>query len=137
MRQLVLAVAVGFIPSCVSTTVEYRREISGLTEMSADYITTQWGEPDYILPTTSGRTIKFERVLFDEQDPITDEIIKQVCTVSLNIDKESIVQDWNQESCLILNPKPQTVETESSEGGDGQEFDMDERKLPDVDLEDE
>ncbi|SMF28427.1 hypothetical protein [Pseudobacteriovorax antillogorgiicola] len=107
----------------------YREEILGLTDMSLEYIMTQWGEPDYKLPKSNGQSVKYESVMSVDEEPLSGELIKKICVANLDINKEGLVEDWGYSDCKDLNPRP----PKPSEAVDEGDFDVDDdRKLPDL-----
>ena len=81
---------------------KYRSELNGLEEMSFEYIESQWGKPDYELPTRSGKVLKYQQILGVDVDPVDASKSERLCTIRLELDKESIVTAWSYEECVDL-----------------------------------
>ena len=89
MGKLISVVTLFLMMSCATGSGDdYRKEISGLTDMSIEYIEGQWGKPDYNLPKTKGRTVKFNKVLYIDTDPVTEVSTRKLCTVRLQLTKK-------------------------------------------------
>jgi hypothetical protein len=133
MLRTILALIM--LSACVSSSSSSgRQEILGLEEMSLEYIQMQWGNPDYKLPRRTGQTVKFEKILTRDQDPVTGHVTEQLCTIRLDIDREGLVEQWDYETCVELNPQrpsPQAVGI-----SDDEDFNIDDREAPElIDLE--
>ena len=125
-----------FAAACTTTPEEkYRNEISGLTDMSLDYIESQWGKPEFNLPKTNGRLVKFAEVLVDEEEPVTEQVTKKLCTAELQLTKDGLVEDWSYTKCRDLNVRSgskRKAQPTMAAPPEEAEFDLDERKLPGV-----
>ena len=123
------------VSSCATTPEEkYRSEISGLTDMSLVYIESKWGGPDFNLPKTTGRIVKFKDILVREEEPLSGVITKKLCIVALRLNKEGLVKDWSYDNCRPLNPAKTKAATKDvvDPSIEQSDFDLDERKLPGV-----
>lgn len=102
--------------------------------MSLEYIETKWGKPEFNLPKTKGRLVKFTEVLVKEEEPVSGSIAKKLCIAELQLDKAGLVKDWNYTKCRDLNPvaKKQQKPVVEDAGVEQSDFDLDERKLPGV-----
>lgn len=106
LQRWLLVVTTFFFPACVSSAnsdlSSNRQEITGLTEMSIDYIKDVWGQPDYDLPKTKGRLVKFKNVRVLGVNPDTGEEVPQQCTVQLQLNKEGLVSEWEYQECRYI-----------------------------------
>ncbi|NRA67579.1 MAG: hypothetical protein HRU19_24070 [Pseudobacteriovorax sp.] len=135
MKTPILSLTVVLLGNLACETVpeaKYRPEISGLTDMSFEFIKGKWGEPDYNLPKTSGRTVRFKDILVLEQEPLSETVIKKVCTSELQLDKEGLVRDWSYLDCRGLDKSGKKQVAKPKEPQKEEDFDVGERKLPDL-----
>ncbi|MFW7379970.1 MAG: hypothetical protein ACOH5I_14245 [Oligoflexus sp.] len=130
----ILLVASIFCASCVtSSSKSERQEISGLEEMSLEYIETQWGKPDYNLPTRKGRTVKFEKINTRDVDPVSNYVTERICIIRLEIDQEGLVEQWDYESCVNKNPEQEKEQMAVDAADDNaDDYDIEEREAPEI-----
>jgi hypothetical protein len=123
---------IGLLSACVSSDADQpkRQEMTGLKNMSLEYIQTQWGEPDYNLPRTTGRTVKFEGIESRDEDPVTGDVTVQTCRIRLDIDKEGLVDKWEYEECVQQNATAESTESTDSPDESDEDYDPNERSTP-------
>ncbi len=93
-----------FLGSLACTTApgisrEERKEMTGLEEMSLEYIQSRWGEPDSQVPKTEGRTVRYKNIRSEDEDPLTRKVQVKFCDVRLELSQELIVTAWEYENC--------------------------------------
>jgi len=131
MRLFLLAACL--LPACVtSLSKSYRQEITGLEEMSLEYIEIQWGAPDYNLPKRNGRTVKFENIFTRDEDPVSSLVTERICVIRLEIDKDGLVEKWDYESCVNKNPAKGQSKTVIVPEVEKDEFDAEGRDAPEL-----
>lgn len=88
------------VGSCVTKSEDtYRKEISGLTDMSLDYIASQWGKADSRIPKGTGAVLKYKKILSVDEDPLTGKLNRKLCVAKLSVNKKGLVTDWVYENC--------------------------------------
>lgn len=76
-----------------------RQEMTGLEEMSFEYIKGQWGEPDAVEQKDEGRIVHYKNIRSEDSDPISGQVTAKVCTLRLALDKSELVSSWEYETC--------------------------------------
>lgn len=79
-----------------------RLEMTGLEEMSLEYIKTKWGEPETNIPKGEGRVVHYKNIRSQDEDPVTGKITVKSCEVRLDLTKELLVKTWEYENCKVV-----------------------------------
>jgi hypothetical protein len=82
---------------------EERQEMTGLEEMSLEYIKTKWGEPDTNIPKGDGRVVHYKNIRSQDEDPVTRIVKVKNCAVRLDLTKELLVKSWEYENCKVVS----------------------------------
>jgi hypothetical protein len=131
MRRILLLACL--LSACVtSSSTSGRQEITGLEEMSLEYIQGQWGEPDYSLPKRTGRTVKFEKIYTRDEDPVSNMVTERICIIRLEIDKDGLVEQWDYESCVDRNPSKKQTKAAIKPDTANDELDIEGRDAPEI-----
>ncbi len=107
----ILLTAAVFLSSCTTLSSDSapaaanRQEIVGLIDMAYEYVEQEWGKPDYDLPKTNGRTVKFEGVKTVDTDLETGGSVVKLCRVKLDINQEGLIENWDYEDCVYADPQ--------------------------------
>ncbi|WP_141734798.1 hypothetical protein [Oligoflexus tunisiensis] len=80
-----------------------RLEMTGLEEMSLEYIKTKWGEPESNIPKGEGRVVHYKNIRSQDEDPVTRKVTVKYCEVRLDLTKEMLVKSWEYENCKVAN----------------------------------
>lgn len=108
MRTLVACLFLGLAASCStlgggSGGRGERLEMTGLEDMSLEYIKTKWGEPDSIVPKGDGKLVRFKNIRSEEEQPVTRKVTVKSCEVRLDLGKDQLVKSWEYENCRIVS----------------------------------
>ncbi|HET9237406.1 MAG TPA: hypothetical protein VFO10_09155 [Oligoflexus sp.] len=79
-----------------------RLEMTGLEEMSLEYIKTKWGEPETNIPKGEGRVVHYKNIRSQDEDPVTGKVTVKSCEVRLDLTKELLVKTWEYENCKVV-----------------------------------
>ena len=79
-----------------------RLEMTGLEEMSLEYIKTKWGEPETNVPKGDGRVVHYNNIRSQDEDPVTRKVTVKLCGVRLDFTKDQLVKNWEYENCRII-----------------------------------
>ncbi len=79
-----------------------RLEMTGLEEMSLEYIKTKWGEPETNIPKGEGRVVQYKNIRSQDEDPVTSKITVKYCEVRLDLTKDLLVKTWEYTNCKIV-----------------------------------
>jgi hypothetical protein len=79
-----------------------RMEMTGLEEMSLEYIKTKWGEPETNIPKGEGRVVHYKDIRSQDEDPVTGKITVKYCAVRLDLTKDLLVKTWEYENCKVV-----------------------------------
>jgi hypothetical protein len=95
-----------FLSSCTSLAPlldsRERKEMTGLEEMSFEYIKGEWGEPDSLVSSGEKRVVHYKNIRSQDKDPISAQLTLKTCVVKLELDKADLVTAWEYESCQIV-----------------------------------
>jgi hypothetical protein len=80
-----------------------RLEMTGLEEMSLEYIKTKWGEPETNVPKGDGRVVHYKNIRSHDEDPVTGKITVKYCEVRLDLSKDLLVKTWEYENCKVVS----------------------------------
>lgn len=80
-----------------------RYEMTGLEEMSLEYIKTKWGEPESNIPKGDGRVVKYKNIRSQDEDPVSRKVTVKSCEVRLDLTKEMLVKSWEYENCKVVS----------------------------------
>jgi len=108
MRPLILGIGLLGFSACStmgggSGPNGERLEMTGLEEMSLEYIKTKWGEPDTNVPKGDGRVVHYKNIRSQDEDPVTRKVTVKSCEVRLDLTKELLVKTWEYENCKLLS----------------------------------
>jgi|GEM_PF-6033055 hypothetical protein len=78
---------------------EERQEMTGLEEMSLEYIQSRWGEPDSQVPKAEGRTVRYKNIRSEDEEPVSRRVSVKYCDVRLELTKDLLVTAWEYENC--------------------------------------
>lgn len=79
-----------------------RLEMTGLEEMSLEYIKTKWGEPDTNIPKGEGRVVHYKNIRSEDEDPVSRKVTVKSCEVRLDLTKDLLVKTWEYENCKVI-----------------------------------
>ena len=109
LRSIALGIVLCGIAACstlgggsnASSGVD-RQEMTGLEEMSLEYIKSKWGEPLTNVPKGDGRVVRYSDIHSQDEDPITRAVIAKLCDIRLDLTKELLVKAWDYENCRVV-----------------------------------
>lgn len=112
MAKHMFMVLVGWtLASCASSggpgnsgTGKDRLEMTGLEEMSLEYIKGKWGDPDSNIPKGEGRVVVYKNVRSEDENPVSGKVTVKLCEVKLEFTKELLVKSWDYENCRVQAP---------------------------------
>ncbi len=98
-----LLLCVLFQSSCATPLLgsRERKEMTGLEEMSLEYLKGEWGDPDSDVATGEKRIVHYKNVRSEDLEPISRQVTVKHCVVKLEINKAEMVSSWEYESCEI------------------------------------
>ncbi len=76
-----------------------RKEMTGLEDMSLEYIKAQWGEPDADVAKGDGRVIHYKNIKSQDLDAVEGDSNVKSCLIRLDLNKDLLVTGWEYESC--------------------------------------
>jgi hypothetical protein len=79
-----------------------RMEMTGLEEMSLEYIKTKWGEAETDIPKGEGRVVRYKNIRSQDEDPVTGKVTVKSCEVRLDLTKDLLVKTWEYEICKVV-----------------------------------
>jgi hypothetical protein len=79
-----------------------RLEMTGLEEMSLEYIKTKWGDPETNIPKGEGRVVHYKNIRSQDEDPVTGKVTVKSCEVRLDLTKDLLVKTWEYENCKVI-----------------------------------
>ncbi len=108
IRAMALALMLSALTACTtpgggnSGSGSDRLEMTGLEEMSLEYIKTKWGDPDTNVPKGEGRVVHYKNIQSRDEDPVTRKVTLKSCVVRLDLTKDQLVKNWEYENCRII-----------------------------------
>lgn len=79
-----------------------RREMTGLEEMSFEFIRGEWGAPDAEQQSGEKKIVHYKNVRSEDSDPISGQVTYKLCTLRLELDKAELVSSWEYENCQAV-----------------------------------
>ena len=74
---MVLLGTVGCVTGMGGGAASERIEMTGLEDMSVDYIKTKWGEPETNVTKGEGRVVHFKKIRSQDEDSISRNIFRK------------------------------------------------------------
>lgn len=76
-----------------------RQEMTGLEDMSVEYIESVWGKPDAEQAAPKGKTLLFKDIHTKDSDPLLNKVEQKRCDIRLLIGPDDVVSSWTYENC--------------------------------------
>ena len=103
-----LALALLLLNSCTTTSStdvlavssgHERKEMTGLEDMSLEYIKSEWGEPDTDEAKGDGRVVRYKNIKSQDLEAVEGDSNVKYCLIRLDLNKALLVTAWEYESC--------------------------------------